>query len=82
MEKKLITVKELASIISVSAFTIRKLARERKMPCCHFGKKYLFDPEEVIRFIKEKELPSNGLKPKLSLTQADNPFPMDGTKRR
>ena len=82
MEKRFITVKELASIISVSAFTIRKMAREGKLPCYHLGKKHLFDPEEVIRFIKEKELPSNGLKPKLSLTQADNPFLMDGIKRR
>lgn len=49
---ELLTAKLLSQRISIPVFTIRKLARESKIPAYKLGKAYLFDPDEVIAVIK------------------------------
>jgi excisionase family DNA binding protein len=49
---ELLSVKKLSERISIPAFTIRKLAREGKIPSSKMGKRYLFDPQDVINVIK------------------------------
>ena len=54
LEKKFITVKELSRIISMPAYTIRKLIREGKITAYRISKrKYYLDVDEVIKEIKK-----------------------------
>ena len=53
MSKLLVTAVELADLISVPAQTIRKLAREGRIPGYRPGnRQWIFDPEEVVDSIK------------------------------
>ncbi len=51
---ELVTVKKLEEKISIPAWTIRKMTREKKLPAYKVGRGYLYDPEEVIEIIKDK----------------------------
>jgi len=53
LSKLLVTAVELADLISVPAQTIRKLAREGRIPGYKPGnRQWIFDPEEVVDVIK------------------------------
>jgi DNA-binding transcriptional MerR regulator len=55
--KKLITVKELSKIISISAYSIRRYVREGIFPAYRLGSRvYLFDIDEIIQIIKNYEV--------------------------
>ncbi len=57
MNQKLVKSKTLATVIDLPVYTIRKLAREGKIPYYKVDdKNFLFDPLEVVECIK------NGLK--------------------
>ncbi len=47
------TVKELEKKICIPAWTIRRLAREKKLPSYKITGSYLFDYNEVIKTIKK-----------------------------
>lgn len=49
---ELLSVKKLAERINISEYNIRQYAREGKIPSYKMGKKWLFDPVEVITAIK------------------------------
>jgi excisionase family DNA binding protein len=51
---ELITVKKLEERISIPAWTIRKMTREKRLPAYKVGRGYLYDPEEVIESIKNR----------------------------
>jgi excisionase family DNA binding protein len=53
MQKKFVTSKQLSEIISVPVWTIQKLTRERKITAYSFGRRLLFDVEEVCSQIKK-----------------------------
>ena len=55
--QKYVTVKEIANILGVPTSWIYQRTRlgPKAIPHVKFGKYVRFDPEEVIRFFKEKE---------------------------
>ncbi len=53
MEKRLIKSETLSKLIDTPIFTIRKLAREKKIRAYKIGRDYRFDLEEVIEDIKK-----------------------------
>lgn len=56
MDKKLVNVKELEKIISIPAWTIRKMVRLGVLPAYRpGGRDYLLDPDEVIATIKKSK---------------------------
>jgi len=57
MNQKLVKAKTLANLIDLPVYSIRKLARDGKIPFYKVdNKNFLFDPHEVVESIK------NGLK--------------------
>ena len=50
-----LNVKELSKKICLPEFTIRKLAREKKIPAYQITRNYLFDYDEVIIAIKNNK---------------------------
>jgi hypothetical protein len=55
MDQRLVTSKKLSQIINLPTYSIRKLAREGKIPSYRIdGKNLLFDPDEVILHIKNR----------------------------
>ncbi len=53
MEKKLVNVREMAKIISLPEYTIRKLCREGKIPSYRITGRFLIDPDEAVDAIKQ-----------------------------
>ncbi len=57
MNQKLVKSKTLANLLDLPVYSVRKLARDGKIPCYKIdNKNFLFDPDEVVECIK------NGLK--------------------
>jgi len=57
MSTELITTADLAKMIHLSEYTVRKLVRDGKLPAYQLnGKQYLFDPDEVLRTIKRNRV--------------------------
>jgi len=55
--KKLVTSKELSEKISVPVWSIQKLTREKRIPAYSLnGRTFLYDPEEVVNYIKKKKI--------------------------
>ncbi len=53
-QRKLIDVYQLSKIISLSAITLKKLARENKIPGVNLGgRKWLFNADSVIKAIEK-----------------------------
>lgn len=54
-DKRLITSKELSELISVPVWSVQKLSREKRIPAHSLnGRTFLYDPDEVVDFIKKK----------------------------
>lgn len=53
MLTRLYTIKDLTSILKLSAFTIRKKIRERKLPGYKVGKQYLVKESDLIKYIND-----------------------------
>lgn len=51
--KLLVNVEELSNIISIPTYTIRRMAKEGTIPGYKPNRKWLFDPAEVVKTIKE-----------------------------
>jgi len=52
MERKVLTVKEVAKYLKLSERSIYKLAREGKIPGTKIGNKWRFDKRKVDRIFK------------------------------
>jgi NADH/NAD ratio-sensing transcriptional regulator Rex len=52
---RILSAEELARILNVNEITVRKLAREKQIPCRLVKKRYGFDLKEMIRFFKKLE---------------------------
>jgi excisionase family DNA binding protein len=53
-KQELLNTKEMAKRIGVSAFTLQKWVREKKIPAYSPSRKiYLYDPQEVITQLKK-----------------------------
>jgi len=51
----LFTVEQLALILSINEFTLKKLARTKEIPCIHKKGRILFSLESVLSRFKELE---------------------------
>ena len=49
--KTLMTLQEVAEVLRVSVHTVKKLAATGKLPCVKVGRRRLFRPEDVHRYI-------------------------------
>jgi len=54
MEKKFLTIREAAELISFSVPAIKKMIAAGKIPCYKVGGKRLFDRDELIEWVKSK----------------------------
>jgi hypothetical protein len=45
----------LARILNINESTVKKLAREKQIPCRFSNKRYRFNLKEMIRFFKKLE---------------------------
>ncbi len=52
MNKKLLTVNELAQMLNLAPITIYKLIERRELPVLKVGRVYRFDPDEVFNFAR------------------------------
>jgi excisionase family DNA binding protein len=55
MNDILVSAEELANILSVSEFTVKKLAREKQIPCRIIKRQYRFNMKELVRFFRKME---------------------------
>ena len=55
-EKRFVSSKELSEIISIPVWTIQKLTREKKLNAYSFGRRLLFDVDEVCKQIKKMKV--------------------------
>jgi len=52
-KKKFVSSKELSELISIPVWTIQKLTREKKLTAYSFGRRFLFNVDEVCNQIKK-----------------------------
>ena len=52
--EKFLTVKEIAQVLKLHPYTIRRLCRERKIPCTKFGGQWRFSRESVLSWTNKK----------------------------
>lgn len=56
-QQELLNTREMAKRIGVSAFTLQKWVREKKIPAYSPSSKiYLYDPQEVISHLKKSRI--------------------------
>ena len=60
MERKLMSVKEMASYLGVHLDTVYKMARANEIPHFRISSKILFSKDAVDAWIKEKQEQSKG----------------------
>lgn len=53
--QRVLNVKELADVLNISEFTVRRLARENQIPSLVRKGRYQFEVKELVRFFKELE---------------------------
>jgi hypothetical protein len=46
---------ELALILNISEFTIKKLAKEKQLPCRIVNRRFRFDLEKIMKYFKKME---------------------------
>jgi excisionase family DNA binding protein len=51
----LLTAEELAGILSISEFTLKKLAREKQLPCITTNRRYRFSLEQILEYFRKLE---------------------------
>jgi excisionase family DNA binding protein len=51
----LLTAEELAGILGISEFTVKRLAKEKQLPCITTNRRYRFNLEEILKYFRELE---------------------------
>ena len=51
----LLDVREVAAFLKVSEKTVRRLVAHRQLRCVRIGRKVLFDPADVLRFVAARK---------------------------
>ncbi|MGA2958095.1 MAG: helix-turn-helix domain-containing protein [Thermodesulfobacteriota bacterium] len=62
MEKRLISIREVSELISISQPTINRMIEAKTIPSYKIGKRRLFDPEEIWAWVKKQK--DDGKKPR------------------
>lgn len=52
MDKKFLTFSEAADLLRISKPTVERLVAKRKIPSYKIGRRRLFDPEELVEWVK------------------------------
>jgi excisionase family DNA binding protein len=52
---KPLTAEELSRILNISEYTVKKLAREKQIPCVMVKRRFRFDLKEILEYFKELE---------------------------
>jgi len=52
---RLLTVEQVASVLSVSPKTIRRLVASRKLPCVRLGRVLRFQQADLFRFVEARK---------------------------
>lgn len=52
MDKKFLTFTEAADLLRISKPTVERLVAEKRIPSYKIGKRRLFDPEELVEWVK------------------------------
>lgn len=60
MKENLIDISEMAARLNVPVSWIYSRTRTGAIPCIRFGKYVRFDPEEVIRWFRDKTMAEEG----------------------
>jgi excisionase family DNA binding protein len=53
--KALLTAEELAGILGISEFTLKKLAKEEQLPCMIIKRRYRFSLEQILKYFQKLE---------------------------
>jgi len=53
--KNLLTAGQLALVLNISEFTVKKLAREGELPCRHENRRPLFDMDALLKHFQKLE---------------------------
>ena len=59
-DRKLLNVVEAAAMIGVSHYTLRAWLRQRRLAHLRLGRRILFDPADLARFIDASRVPARG----------------------
>jgi hypothetical protein len=54
-ERSLLTAEELSLILSISEFTVKKLARTKQLPCNYAGRQPKFNLYQVLKHFQRLE---------------------------
>jgi excisionase family DNA binding protein len=54
-DRAMLTMKEVASLCSVSVMTVSRWAKTGRLPALRFGRTIRFRPEDVDRFLEDAE---------------------------
>lgn len=57
--RPLLTAEEVGKIVRRSALTVKRWARERKIPFVPVGNEHLFDATEIQRWLDDKRVPED-----------------------
>jgi len=53
--KKMLNAAELAVILNISEFTVKKLARDKELPCKYINRRPVFNLELIIKHLQKLE---------------------------
>jgi len=53
VESLLVGIPEVAGMLGISRWTVRKLIRNGSLPCVHIGRRVLVEVEEISKFIEK-----------------------------
>lgn len=48
-----LTAEEVADALKLHPYTVRRLCREKKIPCFKFGGQWRFDKKDILRWAKK-----------------------------
>jgi hypothetical protein len=53
--KKMITAEQLSLILNISEFTVKKLAREKQLPCVFINRRPQFNLDVILKHLQKLE---------------------------
>jgi L-arabinose isomerase len=50
-----LTAEQLAALLNISEFTVKKLAREKQIPCEYINKRPIFSMDKIVAYFRKLE---------------------------
>jgi len=54
-KKNLLNAEQLSLVLNISEFTVKKLARDKELPCTYVNRRPLFDMDALLKHFKRLE---------------------------